>query len=110
MVARKEVNGISIGYRVTDWIISDSDGHVIDPAIDHMRWDEDGLTFTASKWELLEISLCAVPADAAAGVRAYVIAHILRRRNSLLMRAPAWTARKRMHDRHQAMLALWNNA
>jgi HK97 family phage prohead protease len=103
MVARKEVSGISIGYRVTDWAISDSDGHVIDPAIDHMRWDENDLTFTASKWELLEISLCAVPADAAAGVRAY--------RDRAYPQTPAFIvdvrarmgARQRMHDRQQAM-------
>jgi hypothetical protein len=28
MVARKEINGVSVGYRVTDWTISDSEGHV----------------------------------------------------------------------------------
>ena len=102
MVARKEVNGISIGYRVTDWTISDSDGHVIDPAIDYTRWDEDGLTFTASKWELLEISLCAVPADAAAGVRAYRDrAYPLPPKFIADVRA-RMAARQRMYDREQA--------
>jgi Caudovirus prohead serine protease len=103
MVSRKEVNGVSIGYRVTDWTITDSDGRVIDPAIDHTRWDDDNLTFTASKWELLEISLCAVPADAAAGVRAYG--------DRAYPPPPAFIAdvrarmgvRQRMHDREQAM-------
>ncbi len=71
MVARKEINGVSIGYRVQDWEITDSDGRAIDPAIEHTRWNEDDLTFTASKWELLEVSLCAVAADDAAGIRAY---------------------------------------
>lgn len=110
MVARKEVNGISIGYRVTDWIISDSDGGVIDPAIDHMRWDEDGLVFTASKWELLEISLCSVPADAAAGVRAYGDRAYPPPPKFIADARARMDARKRIHDRHQAMLALWNNA
>ena len=73
----------------------------IDPAIDHMRWDDDNLTFTASKWELLEISLCAVPADAAAGVRAYGDrAYPLPPRFLADVRASMAT-RQRMHDREQ---------
>jgi hypothetical protein len=56
MVARGELKGISIGYRVNTWtIISEEDGHE---------------TWRATRWELLEVSLVPVPADANAGVRA----------------------------------------
>jgi phage head maturation protease len=68
MVARGEIAGISAGYKVEEWEITDSDGRIIDPEIDHVRWDDD-LTFTATRWELLEVSLVTVPADAAAGIR-----------------------------------------
>jgi len=34
-----------------------------------LHWDDTGLTFTATKWELIECSLVAVPADASASVR-----------------------------------------
>jgi HK97 family phage prohead protease len=55
MVARKELKGISIGYRVNTWtIVSQEDGHE---------------TWRATRWELLEVSLVPVPADANAGVR-----------------------------------------
>jgi hypothetical protein len=47
-VARNEITGISIGYRVQDYEITDSDGNIIDPAIDHLRWSDDDLTFNAS--------------------------------------------------------------
>jgi HK97 family phage prohead protease len=58
MVARGELKGISIGYRVNTWtIISEEDGHE---------------TWRATRWELLEVSLVPVPADANAGVRAAV--------------------------------------
>ena len=72
MVARKEINGISIGYRVApkDWAITDRDGNKIDPAREIDRWRDDDLTFTATRWELLETSLVMVPADAEVGFRA----------------------------------------
>lgn len=68
MVARGEISGISAGYRVEKWEISDSEGRKIDPDIDRVRWDDD-LTFTATSWELLEASLVTVPADSSASVR-----------------------------------------
>jgi hypothetical protein len=67
MVARGEIAGISAGYRVEEWEITDEDGKVIDPD-NGVRWDDD-LTFTATRWELLEASLVAVPADGSAGIR-----------------------------------------
>jgi phage head maturation protease len=67
MVARGEIAGISAGYRVEQWEIADADGNIIDP--ERMRWDDEGLTFTATRWELLEASLVAVPADGSASIR-----------------------------------------
>jgi hypothetical protein len=67
MIRRNEIGGISIGYRVDSWEIADADGRVIDPG--NVRWDDTDLTFTATRWELLECSLVAVPADAMASVR-----------------------------------------
>jgi len=56
MVARGELKGISIGYRVSKWeIVTEED--------DHQTW-------RATRWELLEVSFVPVPADANAGVRA----------------------------------------
>lgn len=68
MVARGEIAGISAGYRVEEWEITDADQRVIDPDKDGVRWDDD-LTFTATRWELLEASLVSVPADGSAGIR-----------------------------------------
>jgi hypothetical protein len=69
MVARSEISGISAGYCVRDWQITDSEGHVVDPDVDRIRWDEDGLIFTATKWELHECSICTIPADPLSGIR-----------------------------------------
>jgi hypothetical protein len=60
--------GVSAGYRVLEWQVADEDGRIIDP--ETTVWN-DGLTFTALKWELLEISIVSVPADALAGVRSF---------------------------------------
>jgi hypothetical protein len=69
MVERGEIAGISAGYCVNEWEITDSDGRVIDPDVERIRWDEDGLTFTATSWSLHEGSLVSVPADALSGIR-----------------------------------------
>jgi Caudovirus prohead serine protease len=66
MVARGEISGVSAGYQVRDWEISDEDGRVVDP--DSASYADD-LTFTATKWSLLECSLVSVPADSLASVR-----------------------------------------
>lgn len=58
MVARGEVKGISVGYRVTRWEITVEAG-------DNKAKD----TWRATGWELLEASLVPVPADVGAGVR-----------------------------------------
>jgi hypothetical protein len=42
---------------------------VIDPDVERIRWDEDGLTFTAVRWSLHEGSLVSVPADQLSGIR-----------------------------------------
>jgi phage head maturation protease len=68
MVARGEIKGISAGYIVREWEITDEDGRILD--LEHDRLPLDGsLTFTAKRWELLEASLVSVPADAASYVR-----------------------------------------
>jgi phage head maturation protease len=68
MVARGEIAGISAGYTVREWEITDSAGKLLDPEVQRLNFDDD-LTFTASRWELLECSLVSVPADAAAVIR-----------------------------------------
>jgi phage head maturation protease len=68
MVERGEIAGISAGYMVREWEISDADGQVLDPDDTHIRWD-DNLTFTATRWDLHEASLVAVPADHLSGIR-----------------------------------------
>lgn len=56
MVARSELRGISIGYRVSKWEVEEGEADELD-------------TWTATRWELLEVSLVPVPADADAGIR-----------------------------------------
>lgn len=56
MVSRGELKGVSIGYKVTKWEIVRTD-------------DDKHETWRAAAWELLEVSLVPVPADANAGVR-----------------------------------------
>src|SRR5262249_17483363 len=70
MVARGEASAVSVGYRVDKWEITDDDGNVIDPKRDRIAWDRDHLIFTATEWQLFEVSLVGVPADGAAMVRA----------------------------------------
>jgi HK97 family phage prohead protease len=74
MVSRGEVTGVSAGYRVLQWRVTDSDGDDVDPG--RARWDDD-LTYTATRWELLEASLVSVPADASATIRSMGVRSIL---------------------------------
>jgi HK97 family phage prohead protease len=67
MVARGEIAGISVGYRVDQWLITDEDGDVVDER--DVSWN-DKLTFTATRWQLFEASLVSVPADSASMIRA----------------------------------------
>jgi hypothetical protein len=68
MVARGTIRGVSIGYSVSEWQVTDADGDVVDPDRERLAWDEE-YTFTAKRWELLEVSLVSVPADPAAMIR-----------------------------------------
>jgi phage head maturation protease len=91
MVARGEIAGVSAGYRVDQWLITNDDGDVVDER--NVRWD-DNLTFTATRWQLFECSLVGVPADAASSIRSLggynpVIADVVARMQ----------ARQRMYDR-----------
>jgi HK97 family phage prohead protease len=60
MVARGELTGISIGYTVSTWEISNP--------------DTANETWVASRWALLEVSFVSVPADPTAMVRTVEIA------------------------------------
>jgi hypothetical protein len=70
MVQRGEVNAMSPGYRVDTWEIRDAAGNVVDPEREYGRWGDDDLTFTAVRWELLEVSLTLVPQDSDAVISA----------------------------------------
>jgi phage head maturation protease len=71
MVERNEIAGISAGYTVNEWEITDGDGRVIDPEVERVRWDEDGLKFEATRWSLHEGSLVTVPADMKSSIRSF---------------------------------------
>jgi hypothetical protein len=66
MVERGEIGGISAGYSVRSWEITDENGDVVDE--EDVR-HQDNLTFTATRWALHEASLVSVPADALSGIR-----------------------------------------
>src|SRR5579871_330050 len=70
MVKRGEITGVSVGYAVDKWRITDNDGRVLDPDVDAIDFSGD-LTFEATRWRLLEASLVSVPADDAALIRSY---------------------------------------
>jgi phage head maturation protease len=68
MVARGEVTGISAGYSVSQWSVTDDDGDVVDDQ--NISWN-DVLTYTATRWMLYEASLVGVPADIASAIRSH---------------------------------------
>jgi hypothetical protein len=106
MVKRGEITGISPGYSVREWEISDENGTVIDPEKQQLRWDDTSLTFTATLWELLEGSLVTVPADSASvrslhGGASQVDLIDIRDRMATRDRI---ATRQRMHDAQQAVI------
>jgi hypothetical protein len=66
MVARGEITGISAGYKVLSWLVTNADGDVVDES--RANWSDE-LTFTAERWQLYEASLVGVPADIASAIR-----------------------------------------
>jgi hypothetical protein len=79
---------------------------VIDPVVDRIRWDDDGLTFTA-RWALHEGSLVSVPADPLSGIRSFGTGHdratfigISNRADDVLTRMQV---RQRMCERQDAI-------
>jgi hypothetical protein len=51
MVKRGELTGISAGYRVDKWAVTDADGDPVDE--NNVGWSDD-LTFTATRWQLYD--------------------------------------------------------
>jgi hypothetical protein len=49
--------------------VRDEDGRLVDPERDRISWDEDRLSFLGTRWQLFEVSLVGVPADAASMIR-----------------------------------------
>jgi hypothetical protein len=68
LFARGTVNSFSMGYAVQKWEVTDPDGNVVDPERERLAWDEE-YTFTAKRWELLEVSAVLIPADPGATIR-----------------------------------------
>jgi phage head maturation protease len=99
MVARGEIAGISAGYAVRDWEITDDAGKILDPENTQIRWD-DNLTFTATRWDLHEGSLVSVPADHLSGIRSLgnVDADLVNRRARMKARQAISDANSRLAD------------
>jgi len=98
MIARGEIGGVSAGYRVLDWEITDEDGDVLDPEYDRIAWDDAGLTFTAARWELLECSAVLVAADATAAIRGLEAHHNIDDVRARMMARERMATRQRMMD------------
>jgi HK97 family phage prohead protease len=62
MVGRGEVAGASIGYVVSKWELRDASGQILDPDEDRIPMD-GSVTATATRFEIVELSLVSVPAD-----------------------------------------------
>jgi phage head maturation protease len=71
MVRDGMLKGASVGYSISEFEITDPDGNIIDPEKTRLHWDDTENTYTASRWQLLEVSLVGVPADAASAVRSF---------------------------------------
>jgi HK97 family phage prohead protease len=94
MVARGEISGVSIGYRVDEWSVTDGNGDPVNQ--DHARWDDD-LVYEAVRWTLLECSLVSVPADADAAIRSLGNRHF----DSISEIRTRMQCRQRMYERQQ---------
>jgi phage head maturation protease len=97
------LKGVSAGYSISEFEITDPDGDIIDPATTQLRWDDTDLTFTAVRWQLLEVSLVGVPADADSAVRSFSAAtgSLVDIRERMMIRNRMAT-RQRMHERQSA--------
>jgi HK97 family phage prohead protease len=102
MIQRGEVSAVSIGYRTMDFEITDRNGDVVDPR--SSRWNEDDLTFTATRWQLVETSIVSTPADVEAAIRNIdnALPKSIFARTDTIARMKA---RARMHTRWQSHLA-----
>jgi hypothetical protein len=67
MIQRREISAVSIGYRVLTWTVRDSDGEIIDQ--EQAYPDASTFSYTADRWQLLEVSICSVGSDVGAGIR-----------------------------------------
>jgi phage head maturation protease len=105
MVRRGEIAGISAGYTVSEWEISNSEGRVLDPEVSRIDFDDD-LIFTATRWELHEGSLVSVPADAGSMIRC--LGGNSNRQIVTDIRARMWS-RQRMHELESAVLGDGDN-
>jgi phage head maturation protease len=100
MVERGEIAGISAGYRVEEWEISDAEGRIVDE--DQVGWDDD-LTFTATRWELIEASLVSTPADNSASIRSLGGGNRVSDTRARMMARQRMTIRQAMSDRQSVM-------
>jgi hypothetical protein len=95
MVRRNEISGISVGYRVSEWLVTDADGWEIDQDLAYSN--AASFTYNAVRWELLEASLVSVGADAGAGIRTgHGVDHLVNVRARM-------QARQNMVDRMSAL-------
>jgi hypothetical protein len=102
MVSRGEIAGISAGYSVKEWEITDAKGNILDPEVANIRFDDD-LTFTATRWSLHEGSLVSVPADALSGIRSLGGGDRAMTSDNIEAVRARMMARQRMHERNAAL-------
>ena len=102
MIARGELRGISCGYSVQAWTVTDKNGRAV--LADSIGWDDEDYTWLGTAWTLYEVSAVTVPADNFAGIRslgggdrAFVSDNIA------AVRTRMW-ARQRMTERQSASL------
>ena len=70
MVERSEIAGISAGYAVRDWEITDEAGKVLDPDVQQIRYD-NSLTFTAARWTSLDEGSLVIVRAELSGIRSF---------------------------------------